>query len=333
MKQKSTKKNIIAMVSLALTLILNVSFLQPVKAFAASKTLAYVQSREATAFNPVSFPVQVTSTSDVEINVYVASPAGVTISVSDRNGNLCGNSLHLTNYDSSWVLDGKGWYTSKYTMNQLETGSYTVEYTFDQDVTFDAKIVQLSAGVSFAGSKITLTQGFSQKLKINNAKAKSFSSSNKKVATVDKKGKVTGKKAGSAVITAKLTNGKKIKCKVTVKSNTYSADKLTSSSVGINEYAAAAYSASYKSNGNLVIKFRVVNETDHKLSSIPKFSVTITNQENNGVASYQKSSFKVDVPAHSYKDYTITIKKGALSGKKADLRNSIIKIEGERVDL
>lgn len=333
MKQKRTKKKIFSMLSLVLAVILSISPLQPVKVFAKSKTLVFVQSQTATAFNPVKFPIYVTGTSDVELNIFVPTPTGVTINVYDSKGNLCGNPLHLANYDSSWVLDGKGWYTSKYTMNQLEAGSYTIEYTFDQNVTFDAKIVQLSAGVSFAESKITLTQGFSHKLKINNAKAKSFSSSNKKVATVDKKGNVTGKKAGSAVITAKLTNGKKIKCKVTVKSNTYSADKLTSSNVGINEYAVAAYSASYKSNGNLVIKFRVVNETDHKLESIPKFSVTITNQENDGVASYRKNSFKVDVPSHSYKDYTITINKGVISGEKADLRNSIIKIEGERVDL
>lgn len=333
MKSKR-KMNIIAvMLSFVLAVALSVSFLQPVNILAASKTLTYVQSRTATAFNPVSFPIQVASTSDVEVNVYVPAPAGLTINVRDSKGNTCGNPLHLTSYDSAWVLDGKGWYTNKYVIDQLKVGSYTVEYIFDQDVTFDAKIVQLSADISFAENKITLTKGFSHKLKVNNAKATSFSSSNKKVATVDKKGTVTGKKPGNAVITAKLSNGKKITCKVTVQSNTYSSKKITSSYVGQNEYAAAAYSAYYKSNGNLVVKFRVVNETDRKLEKIPKFRITITNQKNNGVASYQKSSYKVNVPAHSYKDYTITIKKNQISGKKADLRNTIIAIEGERVNL
>lgn len=43
-----------------------------------------------------------------------------------------------------------------------------------------------------------------------------WKSSNKKVATVNSKGKVTAKKAGTATITA-TANGKKVKCKVTVK--------------------------------------------------------------------------------------------------------------------
>ena len=44
-----------------------------------------------------------------------------------------------------------------------------------------------------------------------------WKSSNKKVATVDKNGKVTAKKKGTCVITATTSNGKKAKCKITVK--------------------------------------------------------------------------------------------------------------------
>lgn len=43
-----------------------------------------------------------------------------------------------------------------------------------------------------------------------------WSSSDKKVATVDKKGLVTAKKAGTATITAKLPSGKMDTCKITV---------------------------------------------------------------------------------------------------------------------
>ena len=45
----------------------------------------------------------------------------------------------------------------------------------------------------------------------------SFSSSNKKVATVTASGKITAKKTGTVTITAKTYNGKTAKCKVTVK--------------------------------------------------------------------------------------------------------------------
>ena len=44
-----------------------------------------------------------------------------------------------------------------------------------------------------------------------------WSSSNKKVATVDKNGVVTAVKKGTVTITAKTSGGKKATCKVTVK--------------------------------------------------------------------------------------------------------------------
>ena len=48
------------------------------------------------------------------------------------------------------------------------------------------------------------------------SKKVTWSSSNKKVAAVSTKGKVTAKKKGTAIITAKVS-GKKYKCKITVK--------------------------------------------------------------------------------------------------------------------
>lgn len=44
-----------------------------------------------------------------------------------------------------------------------------------------------------------------------------WSSSNKKVAKVDKYGKVTAVKKGTATITVKTSSGKKATCKITVK--------------------------------------------------------------------------------------------------------------------
>lgn len=63
----------------------------------------------------------------------------------------------------------------------------------------------------------TIYVGKTVKLKVKgNRKKVKWSSSNKKVATVSSKGKVKGKKAGKATITAKVGN-KKLKCKITVK--------------------------------------------------------------------------------------------------------------------
>lgn len=66
-------------------------------------------------------------------------------------------------------------------------------------------------------SSISLGTGKKYTLKVNGTKQKvKWSSSNKAIATVSSKGVVTGKKAGSAKITAKV-GSKKYICKVTVK--------------------------------------------------------------------------------------------------------------------
>ncbi|MCH5298570.1 MAG: Ig-like domain-containing protein [Ruminococcus sp.] len=66
-------------------------------------------------------------------------------------------------------------------------------------------------------SKKTLKTGKKFTLKIAGKVGKAkFTSNNKKVATVNKNGKITAKKKGKATITVK-TNGMKLKCKITVK--------------------------------------------------------------------------------------------------------------------
>lgn len=66
-------------------------------------------------------------------------------------------------------------------------------------------------------TSVTLSVGESVTLKINGISIKSAKSSNKKVASVNSKGKVTAKKKGKATITVTGKNKKKYKCKVTVK--------------------------------------------------------------------------------------------------------------------
>ncbi len=78
-----------------------------------------------------------------------------------------------------------------------------------------------AASPRISNNKITLTVGNKKTLKVKNTQKKvSWSSSQKSVAKVNAKGKteaiVTAVKPGSATITAKV-NGKKYKCKVTVK--------------------------------------------------------------------------------------------------------------------
>lgn len=83
-----------------------------------------------------------------------------------------------------------------------------------------------AASVKLNKSALSLNVGQSSTLKVSGTKSKvTWSSSNKSIATVSSKGKVTAKQAGSATIKAKV--GKKtLKCKVTVKER-FSATEAT----------------------------------------------------------------------------------------------------------
>lgn len=89
--------------------------------------------------------------------------------------------------------------------------------------------VEAASKVKLNKTKVTLAVGESTTLKMNGTSKKvTWSTSNKKIATVSK-GKVTAKKKGTANITAKIGN-KKYTCKVTVE-----APKLSKTSVTLNQ--------------------------------------------------------------------------------------------------
>lgn len=88
----------------------------------------------------------------------------------------------------------------------------------------DALVIERVAAaedIKLNKSKLTIEVGRTYTLKVNGTKEKvTWSSSNTKIAKVDKSGKVTGVKKGSATITATV-GGKKYTCKVTVKKKEY----------------------------------------------------------------------------------------------------------------
>ena len=93
-----------------------------------------------------------------------------------------------------------------------------------------SKTVVKPASIKLNKSSASITAGKAVQLKatVTGASKKvSWSTSNKKIATVTSSGKVTGKKAGSVTITAKA-NGKTAKCKITVKKEATKAKKTLS---------------------------------------------------------------------------------------------------------
>ena len=84
-----------------------------------------------------------------------------------------------------------------------------------------------AASVKISKTKYTMSKGETYTLKVNGTKKKvKWSTSNKKVATVNSKGKVTAKKKGTATITAKV-GSKKYKCKITVETPSISKSKIS----------------------------------------------------------------------------------------------------------
>lgn len=109
---------------------------------------------------------------------------------------------------------------SKIKMNaQKKTGTAKVTVTMKSGAKATCKVTVTS--ITLKESKGTIKVGKSLTIKVKGTYPKkekvSFKSSNKKVAKVDRKGRVTGKKAGKATLTVTTKSGAKAVYKVTVK--------------------------------------------------------------------------------------------------------------------
>ena len=125
-------------------------------------------------------------------------------------------------------------------------------------------------------TSVTIYVGETTTLKLTGTKAKSWSSSNKKVVTV-KNGKLTAKKAGKATITCKGKNKNSYKCKVTVKAPCLNATskklhvgatyKLKLTGAKVKSFKANNSNVSVDKNGKVTAKKAgkaVVTVTDTK---------------------------------------------------------------------
>lgn len=93
---------------------------------------------------------------------------------------------------------------------------------------------KLKAKITLEEKSATFESGKNHKIKIKSKtygdKVKKWTSSNKKVATVDFRGKVTGKQSGTATITLKMKSGVQATCKINVTKPKYNNNSKPSSS-------------------------------------------------------------------------------------------------------
>ena len=134
------------------------------------------------------------------------------------------------------TVDSNGKVTAKKAGTAVITATSSNGKTAGCTVTVKQKEIAIT-GISLNKSTTSLTEGESETLTAtitpSNAtgdKTVKWSSSNEAVAAVDSNGKVTAKKAGTAVITATSSNGKSVSCTVTVKQK-----EIAITGIGLNK--------------------------------------------------------------------------------------------------
>lgn len=172
----------------------------------------------AVTLNAKSIPLQV-GKSTTAVKVATKSPSN------DKVKSYKSSNTKIATVNSKGKVTAKkvGKATITVTMKSGATAKYTVNVQKGKVVTKSLKLDAKSKTL-LKGKKATLKV---TRNPISATEKITWSSSNKKVVTVDKNGKITAKKAGTATITAKASNGKKATCKVTVPGVTLKATKAT----------------------------------------------------------------------------------------------------------
>ncbi len=204
--------------------------------------------------------------------------------------------------------------------------NYTYDYKKDivhYNITVNQKLEVKVSSVRLSKSSATIYKGNTLRLNAtvspSNADNKkiTWTSSNKSIATVNSKGVVKGKKAGTATITAKSSNGKKATCKVRVKKS------VAVKKVALNKKSAKIYvgktlklktTISPSNASNKKVTWSSSNKSVATVNSkgVVKGkkagTVTITAKSNNG----KKATCKVKIK-------NVAVKKVALNKKSAKI--------------
>lgn len=157
-------------------------------------------------------------------------------------------------------------------------------------------------------SKATLAVGMTTTLKVSGTTAKvTWSSSNKAVAQVSAKGVVQANKAGTAVITAKV-NGKKLTCKITVKSNVYKTGVTPNSAwVSGNGVNLHVQKLVFDKNQNLIVKGFFSNMSDRNVYRLQNYKINI--YVNGKCIAAGVFNMNVNLPAKGWQYTTLTFGK------------------------
>ena len=156
------------------------------------------------ALNKTTLTLDTGKTSNLKATVYPSNAANKKCTWSSSNTRVA-------------TVDSNG----KVTAKQVGTATITVKTANGKTASCNVTVQAVPTSVSLNKTSLTLDVSKSYTLTktvspSNAVTSYTWSSSNISVATVDSNGKVTAKKAGTATITVKTSNGKTATCKVTV---------------------------------------------------------------------------------------------------------------------
>ena len=186
------------------------------------------------------------------------------ITVSNIKGNICYSYNPISSCSTNESIPKK-----------INAGEYTVYYYVSGDNNYNSKsgsikvnINKKSGSISYLNKSITKTQGdqaFTNVLTKTGDGIINYSSSDNKVATIDKKGKVTILSAGNTVIKAIVIDGENYFYNIKEASYTLTVNKKTINipitSISLNKTSGTKYIGE---TGNLVVSYNPSNTTDNK---------------------------------------------------------------------
>lgn len=149
-----------------------------------------------------------------------------------------------------------------------------------------------------------------------------WTTSNKKIATVDSKGVITAKKKGTCKINCQLKNGKTYTCKVTVKDNVWTGRAYSKIKVGNYDYGQVwlePTKISYSGN-KLKVECAALNNRMFKAKYFKWIEISVKTDDGKVIAKKKFGKKTLNIKPYGKKKLTFTFPSSAVKMKNYDLR-------------
>ena len=323
MKKEKVKKNIMA-VMMVLVMCVVCSFTEiRVCAEEISEYLLNEQGKlEEVNHNTANYSFHSGKYQKINLVFIVDHPVELFVSLRENQ-----NTVDTTIDSDDWEMievEGQQLYT-RCLWTKVRKASYVYQISSDEEVQYH---IAVKPALTMNEESMTITAGQKEKLKVINANDTVTWSSNKEaVAKVSSNGVVKAKKAGTAIITARVGK-EEITCKVIVKKNVYTRQKAKINEGEKKSVTPQIYHVSYK-KGALVCKVNIINRADRNVEALEDILITIKDKKGKTIAKQKFAEKAVSVSKGKSKTITFTIGKKNVKQKNADLRNAECNLTGK----